>query len=78
MKEEIPDMDISDYSETQLSEVSERFAHLSQVVDERRKLRIKHNGLCLLIAYCLKHLMKILRHYNPAQKKRSNGHIFST
>lgn len=30
-----------------------QYANWSKVVDERRRLEIKHNGICLLIAYCI-------------------------
>lgn len=45
-------LDISLYTEEELTRLEEFFYGLNNVVDEQRKMGIEKNGLCLLIAYC--------------------------
>lgn len=54
LEEKFPDrVDMSQHHESDLLFMQQQFALWSKVVDERRKLEIKHNGICLLIAYCI-------------------------
>lgn len=46
-------IDLSSYTKAEQAEMIEFFVSLSQVVDERRKMGIESNGLCLLLAYCI-------------------------
>ena len=46
-------IDIGQYPQQDLNAIEKFFNTLSQVVDERRKMGIEKNGLCLLLAYCL-------------------------
>ncbi len=45
-------IDVSLFSEKELSELEEFFGGLSWNVDEERKMGVNKNGLCLLVAYC--------------------------
>lgn len=47
------EIDLSLYSEDDLNEILDFFGSISEVTDERRKMGITKNGLCLLVAYCL-------------------------
>lgn len=46
-------IDLSKYSNADLVYMQDQFCTWSHVIDERRKMEVEHNGLCLLIAYCL-------------------------
>jgi hypothetical protein len=46
-------IDVSSFTKKEQAEMMEFFGTLSQVVDERRKMGVEHNGLCLLLAYCI-------------------------
>lgn len=52
-------IDVSLYTQQELSEIEEFFNGLSLNVDEKRKMGITKNGLCMLVAYC----------FDGAQKK---------
>ena len=45
-------LDISLFSEEQLDKIESFFESLSIATNERRKMGIEKNGLCLLVAYC--------------------------
>jgi len=45
-------LDISLFSEEQLDKIESFFESLSISTNERRKMGIEKNGLCLLVAYC--------------------------
>jgi hypothetical protein len=54
LQEKFPErFDLSSYTKSDLVYIQEQFDTWSHVIDERRKMEIKNNGLCLLIAYCL-------------------------
>jgi hypothetical protein len=54
LQEKFPDrIDLSLYKGEDLTYMLEQFNTWSYVIDERRKMEVKHNGICLLIAYCL-------------------------
>lgn len=46
-------LDISLFSTEQLDKIEIFFESLSLATDERKKMGIEKNGLCLLVAYCL-------------------------
>ena len=46
-------LDISLFSQDNLNSIESFFESLSVATNERRKMGIEHNGLCLLVAYCL-------------------------
>src|SRR5687767_4316600 len=45
-------LDVSLFSKEQLDKIEDFFESLSIVTNERRKMGIEKNGLCLLVAYC--------------------------
>jgi hypothetical protein len=45
-------IDISLFSDREIEDIEEFFESLSFATDERRKMGIQKNGLCLLVAYC--------------------------
>ena len=54
LETKFPDrIDLSQHDDSDLALMHAQFANWSKVVDERRRLEIKHNGICLLIAYCI-------------------------
>lgn len=54
LAEKYPDrINLSDIAGNDLEYMGEQFKSWSHVVDERRKMEVEYNGLCLLIAYCL-------------------------
>lgn len=54
LKEKFGDeLDISLYTEPEISKLEEYFYNLHSAVDARRKFGIEKNGICLLVAYCL-------------------------
>lgn len=54
LKEKYADsLDISLFSETELNQIEAFFDSLSVSVNERKKMGVENNGLCLLVAYCL-------------------------
>lgn len=46
------EIDLSLYSKEDLSKLIDFFESLSIATDEKRKMGIEKNGLCLLVAYC--------------------------
>jgi|GEM_PF-1290903 len=46
-------LDISLFSPENLNSIESFFEDLSVATNESRKMGIEHNGLCLLVAYCL-------------------------
>lgn len=46
-------LDISLYTDVELSKLENFFGSLSWNVDAERKMGVSKNGLCLLVAYCL-------------------------
>ncbi|KAA5544849.1 hypothetical protein [Adhaeribacter rhizoryzae] len=46
-------LDISLFNKEQLNEIEDFFESLSIATDEKRKMGIEKNGLCLLVAYCI-------------------------
>jgi hypothetical protein len=54
IQEKFPEkINLSEYSVSDLSYMEGQFSTWSHVIDERRKMEVEHNGLCLLIAYCI-------------------------
>jgi hypothetical protein len=54
LEEKFPErIDLSTYKDADLTDMQSLFHTWSLVIDERRKMEVAHNGLCLLIAYCL-------------------------
>lgn len=51
-------IDLSIYSKTELDELQHLFENLSVSTDEERKMGVKKNGLCLLVAYCFQGLQQ--------------------
>ncbi len=55
-------VDLSLLDSIKRGEIEELFLDLSLAVDERRKLDVEQNGLCLLIAYSLELIQRIAPH----------------
>ncbi len=51
-------IDLSLYKEEDFSEMIAFFQGLANVVDARRKMGVKNNGLSLLLAYCIEYLQQ--------------------
>lgn len=56
------ELDISLFTSQELDKIESFFQSLSIAVDEERKMGVKNNGLCLLVAYC----------FEGAQRKEEN------
>lgn len=46
-------IDLSAHEPSDLTYMADQFNSWSMIIDEHRKMEISHNGLCLLIAYCI-------------------------
>jgi hypothetical protein len=54
LQEKFPDrIDLSSHEPEDITLMEHQFNTWSHIIDERRAMEVKHNGLCLLIAYCL-------------------------
>lgn len=61
LSEEFPDglWDWGRYTDEEKSELLDNFDALAQDLDETRKLVVEHNGLALLLAYCLSRIQRL-------------------
>lgn len=58
------DVDFSLFTREQLLQIEKHFYQLTQM-DERKKMGITKNGICLLVGYCFNSAQTKLENFNP-------------